>query len=144
MTSSINPLALTTATPTILANTDILTSDIAITDAMVKPGGGGILRLYFSFTFGVSPATVNVFNGTLKGALNADNSSQVVDNGYYRFDIDVESGDPADEILMCAKKHEADIIVVGYKGYGKEGRFLLGSVTDKVVRHAGVSVLVVR
>ncbi|MCK5029890.1 MAG: universal stress protein, partial [Thermoplasmatales archaeon] len=37
-----------------------------------------------------------------------------------------------------------DIIVLGYKGYGKEGRFLLGSVTDKVVRYAGVSVLVVR
>ena len=56
----------------------------------------------------------------------------------------VESGDPADEILMTAKKESADIIVLGYKGYGKEGRFLLGSVTDKVVRYAGVSVLVVR
>jgi nucleotide-binding universal stress UspA family protein len=59
-------------------------------------------------------------------------------------DIAVESGDPADEILLSAKKHEADIIVLGYKGYGKEGRFLLGSVTDKVVRYAGISVLVVR
>lgn len=58
--------------------------------------------------------------------------------------ITVESGDPADEILMSAKKVNADIIIVGYKGYGKEGRFLLGSVTDKVVRHASVSVLVVR
>jgi len=58
--------------------------------------------------------------------------------------IAVESGDPADEILMSAKKHEANVIILGYKGYGKEGRFLLGSVTDKVVRHAGVSVLVVR
>jgi nucleotide-binding universal stress UspA family protein len=58
--------------------------------------------------------------------------------------IDVESGDPADEILMSAKKHQADVIIIGYKGYGKEGRFLLGSVTDKVVRHAGVSVMVVR
>ena len=56
----------------------------------------------------------------------------------------VESGDPADEILITAKKTEADVIVLGYKGYGKEGRFLLGSVTDKVVRHASVSVLVVR
>lgn len=93
MTSSINPLALTADTPVILANTDILTSDITITSDMVNPGGGGILRLYFSFTFAVSPATVNVFNGTLKGALNADNSSEVVDNGYYRFDIDVEAGD---------------------------------------------------
>lgn len=93
MGSSIYPIALTIETPTITANNDILTSDILITSDMVNPGGGGILRLYFSFVFGVTPATVNVFNGTLKGALNADNSSQVVSNGYYRFDIDVESGD---------------------------------------------------
>jgi nucleotide-binding universal stress UspA family protein len=58
--------------------------------------------------------------------------------------VAVESGDPADEILLSAKKHAADMIVLGYKGYGKEGRFLLGSVTDKVVRYAGTSVLVVR
>jgi nucleotide-binding universal stress UspA family protein len=61
-----------------------------------------------------------------------------------KVNIVVEAGDPADEILLSAKKHEADIIIVGYKGYGKEGRFLLGSVTDKVVRHATKSVLVVR
>jgi len=58
--------------------------------------------------------------------------------------VAVESGDPADEILLSARKHGADMIVLGYKGYGKEGRFLLGSVTDKVVRYAGTSVLVVR
>jgi nucleotide-binding universal stress UspA family protein len=58
--------------------------------------------------------------------------------------IVVESGDPADEILLSARKHEANVIILGYKGYGKEGRFLLGSVTDKVVRHASISVLVVR
>jgi len=67
-----------------------------------------------------------------------------IENNVKKVNVAVESGDPADEILMSAKKHEADTIVLGYKGYGKEGRFLLGSVTDKVVRHAGVSVLVVR
>ena len=61
-----------------------------------------------------------------------------------KVDVVVEAGDPADEILMTAKKMESDIIIIGYKGYGKEGRFLLGSVTDKVVRHASMSVLVVR
>ena len=61
-----------------------------------------------------------------------------------KVEIVVESGDPADEILISAKKYNAEMIVIGYKGYGKEGRFLLGSVTDKVVRHAGISVLVVR
>jgi len=67
-----------------------------------------------------------------------------IENNVKKINVVVESGDPADEILMSAKKHESDTIVLGYKGYGKEGRFLLGSVTDKVVRHAGVSVLVVR
>jgi len=61
-----------------------------------------------------------------------------------KIDVLVESGDPADEILMTAKKTNSNLIILGYKGYGKEGRFLLGSVTDKVVRHASVSVLVVR
>jgi nucleotide-binding universal stress UspA family protein len=61
-----------------------------------------------------------------------------------KVDVAVEAGDPADEILLVAKKYDSDIIIVGYKGYGKEGRFLLGSVTDKVVRHASRSVLVVR
>jgi len=76
-----------------------------------------------------------------------DNLSSVakeIESNVKNVDVAVESGDPADEILLSAKKHEADIIVLGYKGYGKEGRFLLGSVTDKVVRYAGISVLVVR
>lgn len=61
-----------------------------------------------------------------------------------KIDIAVESGDPADEILLAAKSRMCDLIVLGYKGYGKEGRFLIGSVTDKVVRHASCSVMVVR
>jgi nucleotide-binding universal stress UspA family protein len=76
-----------------------------------------------------------------------DSLSKVVkeiESDVKKVDIVVESGDPADEILMTARKQRADLIIVGYKGYGKEGRFLLGSVTDKVVRHASISVLVVR
>jgi len=67
-----------------------------------------------------------------------------IDYNVNKVNVAVESGDPADEILISAKKYESDLIILGYKGYGKEGRFLLGSVTDKVVRHATVSVLVVR
>jgi nucleotide-binding universal stress UspA family protein len=67
-----------------------------------------------------------------------------IEDSVKKVEVVVEAGDAADEILLTAKKYDADIIVVGYKGYGKEGRFLLGSVTDKVVRHASTSVLVVR
>jgi nucleotide-binding universal stress UspA family protein len=87
-----------------------------------------------------------VKSGTFKEKAMESLSKVSKEIGYNvkKVNIAVETGDPADEILLSAKKHEVDIIVVGYKGYGKEGRFLLGSVTDKVVRHAGVSVLVVR
>jgi nucleotide-binding universal stress UspA family protein len=70
--------------------------------------------------------------------------AKTIEGRVKKTEIAVESGDPADEILLAGKKHDADIIVIGYKGYGKEGRFLLGSVTDKVVRHASRSVMVVR
>jgi nucleotide-binding universal stress UspA family protein len=75
---------------------------------------------------------------------NLSKISEEINTNVNNVDVSVESGDPADEILLSAKKHMVDIIVLGYKGYGKEGRFLLGSVTDKVVRYAGVSVLVAR
>ena len=94
MTSSIYPLSATAVGTPIAASNDLLTSDIEITNDMVSPGGGGILRLYFAFTFTTSPGTIGVFNNSsLKGNLNADNSSEVLDDGYYRFDVDVEGGD---------------------------------------------------
>ncbi len=83
-----------TAVLSISVDGNILSSDITITRDMVKPGGGGILRVYFSLIFDSTPATVAVFNnGTFKGNLNADNDAQVITDGYYRFDIDVEEDD---------------------------------------------------
>lgn len=53
-------------------------------------------------------------------------------------------GNPADEILKAAETLEANLIVTGAKGLGAVGRFLLGSVSTRVVQHAHCSVLVVR
>ncbi|HEX6948806.1 MAG TPA: universal stress protein [Nitrospira sp.] len=53
-------------------------------------------------------------------------------------------GNPADEILKAAETHKADLIVTGAKGLGAIGRFLLGSVSTRVVQHAHCSVLIVR
>lgn len=71
-------------------------------------------------------------------------AAKKIENKVEKIETIVETGDPADEILVTAKSKACDLIVVGYKGYGKEGRFLIGSVTDKVVRHAYCSVMVVR
>jgi len=91
LTSSIYPLTVS-LNPTPAADTDIFSSDIPITADHVSPGGGGTLRLMFSFVMGAT-ATLSVFNDTLKGTLNADNNGDIISNGYYRFDIDVEAGD---------------------------------------------------
>ena len=79
-----------------------------------------------------------------KAMQNLRTVAQKIENNVAKVETMVETGDAADEILLAAKNHDIDIIIVGYKGYGKEGRFLLGSVADKVVRHASRSVLVVR
>lgn len=53
-------------------------------------------------------------------------------------------GKPAEEIMKVASKHGADLIVMGAKGLGAIARFLLGSVSTRVVQHSSCSVLVVR
>ena len=55
-----------------------------------------------------------------------------------------ELGKPAEEIMEVASTHHADLIVMGAKGLGAIARFLLGSVSTRVVQHAHCSVLVVR
>jgi len=70
---------------------DVFANDVAFTSDDFRPGGGGILRIYFSFD---STTTAKVYNnGNFKGFLNADNSNTIAQDGYYRFDIDVEGGD---------------------------------------------------
>lgn len=62
------------------------------------------------------------------------------------YDIVTESlqGDPAFAIMDAATRHEAQLIVVGARGLKAIKRFLLGSVSQKVLVHAACSVLIVR
>lgn len=53
-------------------------------------------------------------------------------------------GNPAQKILDFAEQNDIDMIVLGTQGKAGIDRFLLGGVTEKVVRHAKAEVLVVR
>jgi nucleotide-binding universal stress UspA family protein len=53
-------------------------------------------------------------------------------------------GNPAERIMQVASQQHADLIVMGAKGLGAIDRFLLGSVSTRVVQHAHCAVLVVR
>jgi nucleotide-binding universal stress UspA family protein len=56
----------------------------------------------------------------------------------------IRQGSPADEILKTAKKMNADVIVTGSHGRHGAQKFLLGSVSSKVIDHAACNVLVVK
>lgn len=51
---------------------------------------------------------------------------------------------PATEIISFAEKERVDLIVIGSRGRGANGRFFLGSVAANVVRHSPCCVYVVR
>ncbi len=53
-------------------------------------------------------------------------------------------GDPKSQILDAAKEWHADMIVMGSHGWSGLSRFLMGSVSEGVVRHAHCSVEIVR
>jgi nucleotide-binding universal stress UspA family protein len=55
-----------------------------------------------------------------------------------------QPGKPAEEIMKVASKHRADLIVMGAQGLGAIARFLIGSVSTRVVQYGSCSVLVVR
>jgi nucleotide-binding universal stress UspA family protein len=56
----------------------------------------------------------------------------------------LKAGNPSEEILDLAEARNFDIIVVGNRGMGGAIRFLMGSVSERVVRHSSKPVLVVR
>ena len=56
----------------------------------------------------------------------------------------VWDGEPGEAIVAAADSENADLIVVGSHGRSGVSRFLIGSVSDFVVRHAHCPVMVVR
>ena len=80
----------------------------------------------------------------LAGKAIVDECSAKLVRAGYRVEQMPTIGNPANEILKVAETHEADLIVTGAKGLGAIGRFLLGSVSTRIVQHASCSVLVVR
>ena len=56
----------------------------------------------------------------------------------------LETGDPASKIMNIAESEDFDLIIMCTHGMSAIRRFTLGSVTNKVVHHANIPVLVLR
>lgn len=53
-------------------------------------------------------------------------------------------GRPARRILEVAQESGCDLIVMGFHGHGRLHHALMGSVSDSVLRHSGLPVLLMR
>lgn len=56
----------------------------------------------------------------------------------------IESGSPAETICAQAEERDADLVILGSRGLGAMGRWLLGSVSDRVLHLCKRPVTVVR
>jgi nucleotide-binding universal stress UspA family protein len=56
----------------------------------------------------------------------------------------VASGVPLAELLRAVEDERADLLVLGARGASGLERVLLGSVSDGALKHASVSVLIVK
>lgn len=60
------------------------------------------------------------------------------------FESQVLIGNPADNICETAEKKDVSLIIIGTRGMTGVSRFMMGSVSSKVVTYAPCSVLVTR
>jgi nucleotide-binding universal stress UspA family protein len=61
----------------------------------------------------------------------------------FRVRLEVRTGNPFKVIMDTAAKEKASIIVLGSHGRSNIAEMLMGSVSENVIRHAGVPLLVI-
>jgi len=76
--------------------------------------------------------------------LSRERASGVLSGRNVRWGFQLAFGDPATELIAAALASQATTIVVGGRSHGFIGGLVVGSVAQKLVRQAPVSVLVVR
>lgn len=69
---------------------------------------------------------------------------QAEESGVKRVETLSAEGDYADGILDAIDDTGADLVIMGRRGLGRVRQFLLGSVSNKVVQHAGSAVLLIQ
>ena len=103
------------------------------------------------------PPYVNAYSDKLGGAYQQihdeleatgkeimENAKRDYEGSGVSTEIRVIWGNPAMEICREAKEGRFDLIVMGSRGLGEIKGYLMGSVSNRVVRHASCPVLIVR
>jgi len=64
--------------------------------------------------------------------------------GYSKCELFVDIGEPYEQLMALATRRKVDLIVTATKGRSAIEHLLVGSVADKIIRHAACPVFVVR
>jgi nucleotide-binding universal stress UspA family protein len=73
-----------------------------------------------------------------------EEAQRMLEAGGVKVDPILATGNPAAEIIRAAEERDARLIVVGSRGQHAFERFLVGSIAERLVRHAPCDVLIVR
>ena len=73
-----------------------------------------------------------------------ESAQKVLEESGVTYSRELEHGNPAETIIAVAEAGKYDLVVIGSHGASAGERFLLGSVSDRVVHHAPCDVYVVK
>ena len=79
-----------------------------------------------------------------KAESDCDEGRQILEAQGFKVKTVTVMGEPASAILDLAEAEKSDLVVVGSHGKSGIQRFLLGSVSEQVVRYAPCSTLVIK
>jgi nucleotide-binding universal stress UspA family protein len=113
-----------------------------ITDPVVYSTSGYSPIMGFNGYMDVSPMQLEIVDGLKNASLQyLDKSKQHL--GDKSIQTIVKEGDIADSILKTAKELHADIIVVGSHSQKWLENIVMGSVTEKVLHHTSIPLIIV-
>lgn len=113
--------------------------------SVVSPGKAYVPGSYPQFLGGdTTDARTAKIISVLGEQIAANAKAQCAEQGVKNIMTSVRTGDYAEEILKAAEEFEVDMIVIGSRGLGVLKSAVLGSVSQKVLHHAGCSVVTVR
>lgn len=74
-----------------------------------------------------------------------DKHKELIENMYVNYVVEsfIVEGLPEEEVLAIASKWRADLIVVGTHGRTGIDHFLIGSISEKIIRHSHIPVFVI-
>jgi len=64
--------------------------------------------------------------------------------GYARCELFVRIGEPFEQLMAIVKERKVDLIVIATHGGGEIKHLVMGSIAEKIIRHAPCPVFVVR